>query len=219
MVTASFESRIRLKGGEVRTFRIDAAPAPLGAGLFLLTFHDITPLMKTQVQLRKVAVTDPLTGALNRQGMERVLNAELDRAERYRGKLSLILLDIDGFGKLNEVAGHAVADRVLCDLALAVKSHLRVNDIMGRWSGDEIMILVPGAADGALQLCEQLRDLIRHSFTNLPISVTVSAGLAEFKPGLNSQSIVKMAGDALEKAKKAGGTRAALADPFPPETK
>ncbi|MDR1620815.1 MAG: PAS domain S-box protein, partial [Synergistaceae bacterium] len=111
------ECKVCSKDGEVLSLGLKGTRLRWGINaMTLLGCVDNTKLRRTEEQLKRVSTTDVFTGVLNRQGMERVLATEIDRASRYRGSLSLVMLDIDGFRNLNEQLGYAATDRILRDV-------------------------------------------------------------------------------------------------------
>jgi diguanylate cyclase (GGDEF)-like protein/PAS domain S-box-containing protein len=175
--------------------------------LTLVSCVDNTKLHRTEEQLKRVSTTDLSTGTLNRQGMERALSSEIERAVRYRGSLSLIILDIDGFRLLNERIGYAASDRLLRELVTALKSRIRLTDFLGRWSGDEFMILTPLPGATAYQLAEKLRDMVQHNTFGEGASLTLSAGVAEYRKPMDISAFAAAAYDAMTEAKRNGGNR------------
>lgn len=182
-----------------------------GAGAVLLTCRDVTLLRRTQEQLRRIAVTDRTTGLLNRQGMEQVLVTELERAARYKGALCLLFMDIDNFRGLNETRGYAASDRALKTLMTALKNNLRPTDFLGRWGGDEFMLLTPQPEAAARQLADVLRDTARNGIFDREDSISLSVGVAQFSREMDLSSFVGAAYDAMVAAKKAGGDCTILA--------
>ncbi len=182
-----------------------------GTDALLLTCADTTLLHRTQEQLRRVAVTDRTTGLLNREGMEQVLVKELERAARYRGSLCLLFLDIDDFRRFNEVRGYLASDRALKTMMAALKNGLRPTDFLGRWGGDEFMILTPQPESAACQLADMVRDTARNSLFDGENSLSLSVGVAKFSREMDVSSFVGAAYDAMVAAKKAGGNRTVLA--------
>jgi diguanylate cyclase (GGDEF)-like protein/PAS domain S-box-containing protein len=175
--------------------------------LTLISCVDNTKLRRTEEQLKRISTTDVSTGALNRQGMERVLGEEVERAVRYRGSLALIILDVDGFRHLNEQIGYAASDHILKELTAALKSRIRLTDFLGRWSGDEFMILTPLPLAMAYQLAEKLRDMTEHNTFGEGNALTLSAGVAEYCKSMDIFAFVAAAYDAMTEAKRGGGNR------------
>ena len=182
-----------------------------GTDALILTCADTTLLHRTQEQLRRVAVTDRTTGLLNREGMEQVLVKELERAARYRGSLCLLFLDIDDFRRFNEVRGYLASDRALKTMMATLKNVLRPTDFLGRWGGDEFMILTPQPESAACQLADMVRDTARNGLFDRENSLSLSVGVAKFSREMDVSSFVGAAYDAMVAAKKAGGDRTVLA--------
>ena len=208
----TLELRAGTSRGELLWLEVHGRPLAWdGADAVLLTCADVTLLRRTQDQLRRVAVTDRTTGLLNRQGMERVLVTELERAVRYRGSLCLIFMDIDDFRRLNETRGYAASDRALKTLMTALKNAIRPTDFLGRWGGDEFMILTPQPVSAARQLADALRDTARNGVFDRENSISLSVGVAEFSREMDVASFVGAAYDAMVEAKKGGGDRTVVA--------
>lgn len=208
----TLELRAGTGKGELLWLELRARPVTWkGTGALLLTCVDTTLLHRTQEQLRRVAVTDRTTGLLNRGGMEQVLVKELERAARYRGSLCLLFLDIDDFRRFNEVRGYLASDRALKTLMAALKNVLRPTDFLGRWGGDEFMILTPQSESAACQLADIIRDTARNGLFDRENSLSLSVGVAKFSREMDVSSFVGAAYDAMVAAKKAGGDRTVLA--------
>ncbi|HXG40536.1 MAG TPA: diguanylate cyclase, partial [Candidatus Limnocylindrales bacterium] len=157
-----------------------------------------------------LATTDRLTGVLNRQAILVRLQAEVDRAVRYHRPLSIALVDLDHFKRLNDTHGHAAGDVVLNAVAGLLRSHLRAVDVVGRYGGEEFMIVLPETeVDAAASLVEKLRRLVGSHPVALPdgdrIAVTISAGVTGgVGSDLHLGAIVRDADAALYSAKALG---------------
>jgi diguanylate cyclase (GGDEF)-like protein len=117
-------------------------------------------------ELGRVSRSDPLTGCLNRRGFEERFAAELSRAARSGAMLSVVLLDLDDFKRVNDEHGHPAGDDVLRSVAAAAAGVARQGDCVARVGGDEFALLAPGAgASGVLRLLRDLRDAIEHPAT------------------------------------------------------
>jgi diguanylate cyclase (GGDEF)-like protein/PAS domain S-box-containing protein len=189
---------------------------PLRWGTDILTLvacTDNTKLHRTEDQLRRVSTTDASTGLLNRQGMERALSAALGRVSRQGDSLALILLDVDDFRGLNERAGYSGGDQVLRDLAVALKSQLRQTDFLGRWGGDEFMVLTSLAVAPACRKAEAIIGMVRNGAFGETWSgkekneLTLSAGVVEYRQGMDAAAFVASAYNAMSAAKRKGGDR------------
>ena len=168
---------------------------------------------EAKAALEKQAVTDALTGVLNRRGILDKLEAEIARAERQGKPLSVGLLDIDHFKSINDRYGHAVGDVVLCAVVERAQAALRGYDAVGRFGGEEFLIVIPGVeAGGALPVLERVR--LRVSETPVAaeahrISVTVSIGGAAYRGG-SIDSLIRAADEALYRAKAQGRDRSVI---------
>lgn len=159
---------------------------------------------------------DPLTGVYNRIYFEDQLNNELQRAARYHRPLSILLLDIDKFKKVNEDFGHQIGDRVLCELSQILKQNVRTVDIVARFGDDKFIILLPETKKTqAKNLAERiLRNVKKYDFFKEELNVqelTASIGVAGFPEdaGMTSEIIDKV-NKALRQAKLEGGSRVIL---------
>lgn len=151
---------------------------------------------------------DHLTGILNRRGLDEAFEREIARATRKKSPLCYALLDIDNFKKLNDVYGHQTGDDALVYLVNAVKEATRMEDVVARYGGEEFVVMLPDTnLDDAMIIMSRIRrDLTKKFFLheNKRLLVTFSAGLAEFQPGEDQESIFKRADEALYRAKRNG---------------
>ncbi len=170
--------------------------------------HDITK----QKIVEELSVTDQLTQLYNRLKLEAVFSEEIQRAQRYHTPFSIIMLDIDHFKSVNDTYGHDIGDKTLIDVAKILKQNSRTTDIVGRWGGEEFMIVLPQTdTDAAYEHAQILREMIeKHNFEAVG-KKTSSFGVSSFISGDTSKTIVKRADDALYEAKKSGRNRVCLA--------
>ncbi len=150
---------------------------------------------------------DPLTGILNRHSIEDRLASELDRAGRTHRPLSAVLIDVDHFKTINDTAGHAAGDLALRTVALGINNSLRSYDMLGRYGGDEFLVLLPEtSATQALEVSTRIRNLLALVSHSLPekIRPTVSIGIAEVLPTDSTLTLIARADAALYDAKLAG---------------
>jgi diguanylate cyclase (GGDEF)-like protein len=159
-------------------------------------------------ELRRLANTDGLTSIYNRSKIEQILTIEVLRSRRYKHPLSIIIADIDHFKNVNDTYGHSVGDVVLAGIASLMKQHVREVDTIGRWGGEEFLIVCPETtADGARKLAEKLRKKIeRHHFKDIGIK-TVSMGVAQIEEDDWDEDMIKRADKNLYKAKRGGRNR------------
>lgn len=156
-------------------------------------------------ELEALSITDRLTGVFNRLKLEDVFDQEARRRARYGHTFSVIIMDIDEFKKVNDKHGHPVGDTVLCETARLLTDNIRATDVLGRWGGEEFIIVCPETnAQGAVNLAENLRKkMATHAFTGVePISG--SFGVAEHFENETVTDLIRRADKALYKAKDAG---------------
>lgn len=163
-------------------------------------------------QLQTVAVLDDLTGLLNRRGLIQRSMQELAHARRHDRPLTIGLLDIDYFKQINDAYGHPAGDQVLRELARRLSAEMRSSDVLGRWGGEEFMVLLPDTpAELAQSVCERLRLHIESAPVSLPdrlLHITVSLGYAVFPTsGTTFDALLHAADTALYEAKRGGRNR------------
>ncbi len=169
-----------------------------------------------------LANTDVLTGLGSRRACEASLRRALNRAATEGTPLSTMLVDIDHFKNVNDHHGHAVGDRVLIDVARVLTSQLRGTDTVGRWGGEEFLVIADGAPiKAALQLADRLREAVAEFPFEHGERITLSVGLAQFLPGDDAHTLLVRADRALYRAKREGRNRSvaeslALASRSPP---
>ncbi|HML53573.1 MAG TPA: diguanylate cyclase [Solidesulfovibrio magneticus] len=167
---------------------------------------------KLNDELERRSRTDPLTGLANRTHLDAVLRQEADRAERYGRPFAVILFDVDHFKAVNDVHGHLAGDKVLQTLADTARATVRGCDLVGRWGGEEFLVLCPETdADAALILAERLRVAVREQPFETGHVQTVSLGVAAFVSGDSVDSLLIRADGAMYRAKNAGRGRAMVA--------
>jgi diguanylate cyclase (GGDEF)-like protein/hemerythrin-like metal-binding protein/PAS domain S-box-containing protein len=166
-------------------------------------------------QLEALIMTDPLTGVGNRRMLNKWLADEAARAHRFVRPLSLIFLDLDHFKVVNDGHGHAMGDLVLTEFARVIRAQLREGDLLGRFGGEEFVVLLPEAGgEAALQVAERIRSVMgRQRLAAMPMAITVSAGVAELGPAESGESMLRRSDMALYQAKEAGRNCCRLAAP------
>jgi len=160
------------------------------------------------------ANVDGLTGVYNRRFFEKQIAGELDRATRYEKALSVIMLDIDHFKKLNDEFGHLLGDEVLKQVSNIFRTQLRRLDFICRYGGEEFAIILPETGgEDALGVADKVRRMIEaHSFPGVPRPVTISLGVAECPAhGVTRDTLVKSADQALYASKLGGRNRVTFA--------
>lgn len=169
--------------------------------------------IRERYRLKRLSGTDQLTEVLNRHAIRERAVIEIARALRYKGPLSLVMFDIDHFKKFNDTHGHNEGDQVLRTTAGTVKSLLRKMDVFGRWGGEEFLVLLPHTGiEGAHATAEKIRLAAASSGSAPSGGVTVSLGVAEFRPDETFDRLVERADEAMYRAKSGGRNRTARAD-------
>ncbi|MGE4319321.1 MAG: diguanylate cyclase [Deferribacterales bacterium] len=161
--------------------------------------------------IEEMSVTDQLTGLYNRRKLDESLETEMVRFNRYKHDFCVILLDIDHFKKVNDTFGHSEGDRVLKELASILKANTRATDTVGRWGGEEFLIV---ASETDITACARLAEKIRlevqeHYFGSVG-RVTISLGAAQYTYGDTISHFIVNADSALYKAKQNGRNRTEL---------
>ncbi|MDA8098495.1 MAG: diguanylate cyclase [Nitrospiraceae bacterium] len=182
------------------------------AVLYFLTWKLAVKFDLVQKRLRHIAVTDELTGLKNRRYIMDNLDKEYQRAVRTGSPLSLAILDIDHFKKINDNFGHAAGDAVLKAVSREMESTLRSYDLLGRIGGEEFLIASPGSTlDECRGLAERIRERIQARdipFLSDTISVTISAGVTSLcEQDAKAEKLLARADEALYTAKQLGRNR------------
>jgi diguanylate cyclase (GGDEF)-like protein len=159
-----------------------------------------------------LVITDSLTQAFNRRHMESLIHDEVERAQRYSQSTALIVLDIDHFKVVNDNYGHPVGDKVLRQVSDILNENLRQSDALGRWGGEEFLILLPQInLLAASNVAEKLRQAIFTYDFGLKEPVSISLGVADFMLGESAGDWIRRADQALYTAKRLGRNQVALA--------
>jgi diguanylate cyclase (GGDEF)-like protein len=179
--------------------------------------YDVTELAATELENRKLSVTDVLTGAYNRRFFENRLREEFDRHARYKRPLSVIVLDIDFFKQVNDTYGHLGGDFILKNFAEKIRGRIRSVDILARYGGEEFCCLLPETAnEEAMNLAESIRSIIEEAifdYNGTIIKITVSQGVAELLPESDTPEIfLNRADSALYVSKETGRNKATSAN-------
>jgi diguanylate cyclase len=166
-------------------------------------------------RLRHLATVDSLSGLWNRRHFLHVANDEAQRAQRYQLALTVALADIDHFKRVNDMHGHPVGDAVIRHVSGLLRSQLRGSDVLGRWGGEEFILLLPSTdAAAAARMCERLRAHVQRNpctVGELALPVTVSFGVHRIDPQAGLERAVKSADEALYEAKQQGRNRTVVA--------
>lgn len=173
----------------------------------MITFEDVTEYTREHEQLHRLLTFEPSTELLNRRGIQHVIMRELGSAIMTTGHLSLIMMTIDNFKNINKSKGYMSGNRVLRDFVYAMRKYFAgsENISMGRWSGDEFVILVHCNGAKAVVIADELRTRMK--------DIAVSAGVADLTDGgyVSVNEFVGAAYDAMTEAKDKGGNQTVLA--------
>jgi len=168
--------------------------------------HTLMEKEKLEEEVRRLSITDDLTGLYNHRHFFKTLESELVRMKRQKTTLSLLMFDLDHFKRYNDLYGHLEGDKVLRKVGDIVRNSIRSNVDSGyRYGGDEFATLLIGASlDQTLAIAERIRASVEQARFQ---DITVSIGLAEFQDRFDLERFVKSADDAMYVAKHSGGNR------------
>ena len=235
LVAGSFEADdfFPKLGENGRHLFFTAAPLSDGRGNFIgaiETLQDITEqnhaeqaLRESEEKYRTLSITDALTSLYNSRHFYEQVDIEVERAVRYGRPLSLLLLDLDDFKKINDTHGHLEGDQVLAAAAEAIRSGLRNCDTAYRYGGEELTMLLPETDLGsaimiAERLCQKIANTLLTTAAGIVIKVTASIGVAGYVASESAQSFVRRADNGVYEAKRQGKNRAvsqALSEDLP----
>ncbi len=175
-------------------------------------------LREKNVLLETLSVTDVLTGLANRRRLMTRLEEEVARARRYKTPLSVVMIDIDHFKRVNDEHGHAMGDEVLRNIGGMLKAGVRTTDLAARYGGEELTLVLPHTdIPAALQVAENLRERfaeVEHRLDGVTVKKTVSMGVAA-RDGQgdmpSAEDLLKHADEALYRAKQGGRNRVEVA--------
>src|SRR5258707_4651061 len=172
----------------------------IGLSFLLMLCSDLLTLVKDESE------RDLLCGVLNRRGIEQKLDTELNRAGRVRQNLAIALIDIDHFKAINDHAGHAAGDTALRDIVSAISGRLRPHDLLGRFGGDEFLLILPHTSSSeAFTVSSRIEQSVRElSIPGDVIPLTISIGLTQATTGEIAGPLLARADKALYNAKNAG---------------
>lgn len=162
-------------------------------------------LKEKNQELEHLTITDYLTQIYNRKKLDEYFESEIIRSARTTDSFAIILLDIDYFKRINDTYGHLVGDQVLVDFAAIMSQNIRKSDIVGRWGGEEFLILCPSSTEnGAYELAEKLRLTIAEYHFSIDEPLTASLGVTSYSKGDTKEKMTSRADEALYRAKAAG---------------
>jgi diguanylate cyclase (GGDEF)-like protein len=208
-----------LQTSDDRVIRSQCDALPSGGRM--LTYCDVTDLVRSAERMESLATTDSVTGLCNRRHFLARAEIEWSRSIRYGRPLSLLVIDIDNFKSINDSLGHDGGDEALCGVANTLKCESRAADVIGRFGGDEFLILlteadIDQAALAGERLCRSIRAL-HLGAKDQRIGLSVSVGAATATREMRGMSeLVKAADKALYRAKSMGRNCIAVATPERP---
>lgn len=204
-----WKGEIKNKDKNGSSYWVDVVIAPLHDELhemigYTAIYQDITDKKRVE----ELSITDRLTGLYNRLKLDELFALHLSLTKRHGSSFSVIMADIDKFKLVNDTFGHQVGDKVLQELSFILRNNIRLEDAVGRWGGEEFLILLPETSlESAMVLAEMLRERTeKFSFTTVGTK-TISLGVATFHQGDDEISIVGRADEALYRAKANGRNR------------
>ena len=208
---ATVELKLRHNDGSWREFEVvgkNLLYEPAINGI-VGNFRDITERKRLMAALEKLSETDPLTGALNRRGFLKLAEREFERMRRSGQPLTVIMIDIDHFKRVNDTYGHAAGDLVLAKIAEQCRTHIRSIDVLARFGGEEFIVLMMDAElPDAQGMVARLREAIAAAGIRTikgEVSVTASFGIATVDPRMiDLETAIRLADEALYEAKNAG---------------
>lgn len=167
--------------------------------------QDITERICLEERLRKLATIDSLTGIYNRHKINKELDIEIERAQRYKSTFALLMFDLDNFKMINDTYGHHAGDYVLKEVSTIIQSNLRESDRFGRWGGEEFIIILPELDKRrVISVSKKIKESIaQYSFEGIS-QITISVGASVFNENDTNDGILKRVDDALYEAKNAG---------------
>ena len=177
-------------------------------------------LRATLVQAQSLATTDMLTGLLNRRSMTEFMETELQRALRAGHSVCVAMIDLDHFKRVNDLYGHRMGDEVLCGFSAVAVGDLRQVDRLARWGGEEFLLLMPHVEQAqALVAVDRLRErMAAHPMGEQgALTVTISAGIAQWQPGEGLEHWLERADQALYAAKHSGRNQCRMAEAPAPD--
>ncbi len=174
----------------------------------LSVIRDISERKIMEEKIRRLSITDPLTQIYNRLKLDEELLKELKQAKTLSSTFAVLILDIDYFKRINDTYGHQVGDQVLIEIVSIIKSNVRQGDVVGRWGGEEFLIILSNASlEDSLLKAEKIRIQVKETIFTNDARLTISIGVAAYMNDLLPENIVFRADAALYRAKEKGRNR------------
>ncbi len=202
---------------QIKAARLIFVRLSVGTGILLSLLFTVVSLSVVQLkrhqriimcqneELNRLATVDVLTGISNRQGFVAIMEQMLACGKRHDMSLSLIMMDLDFFKKINDTYGHGVGDAVLAAIGKLLNEERRSSDIVARWGGEEFMIICPHTElDGAVKLAEKIQSCLAEQEFPQGIQMTASFGVAQYRPQDTLDQLVDRVDVALYRSKDNG---------------
>lgn len=174
----------------------------------LSVIRDITEIKRLEAEIKKLSIMDKLTQVFNRPKLDEFLQCELERSERSKSPYSIILVDVDALRNINDSYGNPVGDELLVAVAEILKKNVRATDLVGRWSGEEFLIILPDTEEkGAMTLAEKIRTTIEETNFKTVEKLTASFGVTAYRKDLLPATLISRAHKARDRAKEKGRNR------------
>ncbi|CDZ96136.1 MULTISPECIES: putative bifunctional diguanylate cyclase/phosphodiesterase [Pseudomonadaceae] len=203
------EAQLNTARGGTLPVALSASPLPRQQRSMVVIALDMSVVRNLHVQLETQAVTDSLTGLLNRRGFHQALDSALARVDRNGKRMAILYIDLDGFKRINDSLGHDAGDEILCRVARLLETCMRPYDIIARMGGDEFTALLDSLdhPEDAARVAEKLIELIsvRHTVDGTEVTLGASIGIAHFPDcGQSVEELLRSADMAMYEAKRAG---------------
>lgn len=199
------------KTGIIKTFLVKYKDLNIIEKEFILSLTDITEIEEESKKFELQATTDILTKVYNRLKFNEIIETNILKSKNENIPFSLLMLDIDKFKNINDNYGHQVGDTVLIEISKLIKQHIRGNDIIARWGGEEFMVLLPNTElKNAISVAENLRLYIeKNNFSDVK-KVTSSFGVGEFNLNETEEDLIKRIDNALYNSKSSGRNKVTI---------
>jgi diguanylate cyclase (GGDEF)-like protein/PAS domain S-box-containing protein len=198
--------------GEIKNLRKDKTSIffnvyiePIFKNDIKIGYRSISEDITDKKRIEELSITDKLTGLYNRFKLDELMTIKIEEFRRYEVNFSILLIDIDNFKEVNDTYGHDVGDYILQIIGKTLKENIRITDIIGRWGGEEFIIICNNTnLDNAKNLAENIRKIIQNIKFDKVGTKTISIGLAQFQEEDDVKTIFKKADNALYEAKTTG---------------